>query len=244
MSKPLIGITTEHWSSSLTVPNRKVQGAMTSYIEAVLGAGGLPVLIPLALQGEDLLALYARLHGVLLPGGEDVDPGQYGAPLHPETGEVDPDRDRMEIELARKAVADQKPLLGICRGAQVFNIALGGTLYQDLPSEYPGVLPHYFRTPEYAPEHPAHSVKVEEDSLLARCLGTPIVQVNSRHHQSVREAALGLVITARAPDGVIEAVELPRHPFALGVQWHPENLQQRLEMKMLFERFVGACQAG
>jgi putative glutamine amidotransferase len=241
MSKPLIGITTERWSSSLTAPNPNVQGALTSYIDAVLGAGGLPVLLPLSLRDTDLHTLSAQLRGVLLPGGQDLDPGHYGAAPHPQTNGVDLARDWLEIELTRRAVAEHKPVFGICRGVQVLNVALGGTLYQDLPSEFPGALPHSFRTPEFPADHLAHDVKIEEASLLARCLGVPIVRVNSRHHQAVRAAAPGLVIVAHAPDRVIEAVEMPGHPFALGVQWHPENLQAQPEMRGLFETFVAAC---
>jgi putative glutamine amidotransferase len=238
MSKPLIGITTERWSSSLTQPNHNVQGMLTTYIEALLGAGGLPILIPLSPGDDDLRALYARLDGVLIPGGGDIDPTLYHAPQHPETHEIDPDRDRVELQLTRRAVEDRKPIFGICRGAQVFNVALGGTLYQDLPSERPSGLRHANPFPEFPREHLAHSLKVEEESQLARLLGAPIVSVNSRHHQAVKEVAPGVDVSARAPDGVIEALELPAHPFALAVQWHPENLQHLPEMRALFEKFV------
>ncbi len=241
MSKPLIGITTEHWPSSLTQPNHNVQGMLTTYIEALLGAGGLPILIPLSPGDDDLRALYARLDGVLIPGGGDIDPTLYRAPRHPETHEIDPDRDRVELQLTRRAVEDRKPIFGICRGAQVFNVALGGTLYQDLPSERPSDLRHANPFPEFPREHLAHSVKVEEESQLARLLGAPIVSVNSRHHQAVKEVAPGVDVSARAPDGVIEALELPAHPFALAVQWHPENLQHLPEMRALFEKFVEAA---
>lgn len=241
MSKPLIGITTERWSSSLTQPNHNVQGMLTTYIEALLGAGGLPILIPLSPDDDDLRALYARLDGVLIPGGGDIDSTLYHTPQHPETHEIDPDRDRVELQLTRRAVEDRKPIFGICRGAQVFNVALGGTLYQDLPAERPSDLRHANPFPKFPREHLAHSVKVEEESQLARLLGAPIVSVNSRHHQAVKEVAPGVDVSARAPDGVIEALELPAHPFALAVQWHPENLQHLSGMRALFEKFVEAA---
>jgi putative glutamine amidotransferase len=242
MSKPLIGLTTEHFSTGYTAePDRNAQGALITYIEAVIGAGGLPVLIPLSLAGDDLRAVYARLDGILVPGGADIDPAYFNQERHPKLGEVDPERDRVELEITRYAVEDGKPLLGVCRGLQVINVALGGTLYQDLPSEYPAtLLRHAHPVSEYPRDHLAHLVRVEEESHLARVLGTPLVQVNSRHHQAVREVAPSLEIVARAPDGVIEGVELPQHPFALGVQWHPENLQALPEMKRLFEGFVEA----
>ncbi len=135
----------------------------------------------------------------------------------------------------------RKPFFGICRGAQVFNVALGGTLHQDIASDFPEALGHYYIPPEFPREHMAHEVQVEEESLLARCLGAPIVKVNSRHHQSVKDLAPGLDIVARAPDGTVEAIELRGHPFALGVQWHPENLQHQPEMRALFVKFIRAA---
>jgi putative glutamine amidotransferase len=242
MPKPLIGLTTEHLSSgAFDQPDQNAQGMLKTYLEAVTGAGGLPVLIPLSLDGADLQAVYERLDGVLLPGGGDIDPAYFHEAHHPKLGEVDLERDRVEVELVRRAVQDGKPLLGVCRGVQVMNVALGGTLYQDLPSQYPGpLLRHAHPVRDFPRHHQAHPVQVEEDSQLARVLGTPIAQVNSRHHQAIKEVAPGAVVVARAPDGVIEGLEVPDHPFALGVQWHPENLQSQPEMKALFVRFVEA----
>jgi putative glutamine amidotransferase len=242
MAKPLIGLVASYWASPNQNPRARVQGQMSTYVDAILGAGGLPVLIPVALPAEDLAQLYGELAGLVLPGGGDVDPRHYAAAPHPATYSIDDDRDRVELYLTRQAVADRKPFFGVCRGIQVLNVALGGTLYQDLPSERPGALPHYFRAPEFAPDHMAHTIQVEEDSLLARCLGAPIAQVNSRHHQAARDVAPGLTVVARAPDGVVEALELPGHPFALGVQWHPENLQAEPGMRGLFEGLVQAAE--
>jgi putative glutamine amidotransferase len=243
MTPPLIGIVGERWSSSVTYPNRRVVGQLGSYVEAVLGAGGLPVIVP-PLPETRLAALYGRLDGVLLPGGADLDPALYQATPHPATNGIDPDRDAAELFLARRALADHKPLLGICRGAQALTVAAGGSLYQDLPTEFPNALAHSFSPPEHPVDHLAHPVRVEEDSLLARCLGEPVAQVNSRHHQAARQVPPGLQVVAWAPDGVIEAVEALGHPFGLGVQWHPENLQARPEMKALFVRFVQAAANG
>jgi len=245
MPKPLIGLTTEHFSTGYKAESdQDVQGVLGTYIEAVIGAGGLPVLIPLSLEGDDLHAVYERLNGVLVPGGCDIDPAYFHQERHPRLGDVDLERDRVELEVTRYAVEDGKPLLGVCRGLQVINVALGGTLYQDLPSEYTGqLLRHAHPIREFPREHIAHPVRVEEESRLARALGAPIVQVNSRHHQAIKDVAPSLEIVARAPDGVIEGVELPKHPFALGVQWHPENLQAQPEMKALFEKFVEAAKS-
>jgi len=242
--KPLIGLTTERFSSGyFAQPDQNVQGTLHTYIEAVLGAGGLPVLIPLTVTGDDLRELYQRLDGVLLPGGCDIDPAHFGETRSPQLGAVDVERDRSELSVAQLALADGKPLLGVCRGMQVMNVALGGTLYQDLPSEYPAALErHAHPVKEFPREHLAHPVRVAEDSRLARVLGAPMVQVNSRHHQAIKQVGAGLVVVAQAPDGVIEGVEKPDHPFALGVQWHPENLQAMPEMKRLLVKFVEAAQ--
>ena len=244
MPKPLIGLVAERWSSSTKHKNSRVQGQLSSYIDAILGAGGLPIIIPLLPDAEDLREIYARINGLILPGGGDLDPQQYLTPPHPATSSIDADRDEVELFLARRALADQMPLLGVCRGVQLFNVALGGNLYQDLPTEFPGCIDHYYHYPEYPLDHIAHSVQVEEDSLLAQCVGSPIVQVNSRHHQAPRDVAPGLIVVGRAPDGVIEAIEMPSHPFALGLQWHPENLQAQPEMRGLFEKFVAAAGRG
>lgn len=244
--KPLIGLTAERVSAPYGLqPNRDWQGVLRTYVEALSGAGAIPVIVPLGLSASDLLSLYTRLDGVLLPGGGDIDPAEFGEAPHPKlSDDVDPVRDATELALARQAIGDDKPLLAVCRGVQVLNVALGGTLYQDLPSQYPGVLKHSYRLREASRDYLAHSVHIEEDSHLARVLGASIVQVNSRHHQAIRDLAPGLQIVARAPDGVIEGVEHPAHRFVLGVQWHPENLQALPEMKRLFEAFVqAACKA-
>lgn len=243
MPKPLIGLTAERWSSGyLPLPDHDVHGVLRTYIEALLGAGALPVIVPLGLSEADRRALVARLDGLLLPGGGDVDPAEYGDTPHPKLADdVDPLRDAIEIGLARDAVATGLPLLAVCRGIQVLNVALGGTLIQDIPSEVSGAIRHSFRLSEAPREHLAHPVQIAEGSRLAEALGAPIVRVNSRHHQAIRAVAAGLEIVGRAPDGVIEGVELPGHPYLLGVQWHPENLQALPEMKRLFVSFVDAA---
>jgi len=241
--KPIIGIAAERESTSPDQPGFKFQGMLTAYIEAIREAGGLPVLIPLTLAEDDLDELPARLNGILIPGGGDIDPAAYQAAPHPQTKNIDADRDRLELGLTRQAVKQGRPFFGICRGLQVFNVALGGTLYQDLPSEHPGPIIHSYPWREFPPDRIAHTVKVEEESLLARCLSEgPLIEVNSSHHRAVKDLAPGLEITARASDGVVEAIELPTHPFALAVQWHPEHLPQP-EMRRLFERFIAAAKA-
>jgi putative glutamine amidotransferase len=219
MAAPLVGITT-----SITVgavPERAfVNGA---YIRAVQEAGGIPVLITPHFTPEVQAALWQRLDGLVLTGGGDIAPGRFGEARHPTVDEVSPARDELEIDLTRRAVADAVPLFAICRGIQVLNVALGGTLVQDLPSEWPNALSHS----QTAPRHqPTHAVKVMgEGTHLGRLLGTLELDVNSMHHQAIKQLGEGLREVAWAPDGVVEGVEMPGDdPFVLGVQWHPEEL--------------------
>ena len=237
MARPLIGITT---SRVLNNANIQVMSTAEAYVQAVYRAGGLPVLIPLGITDADLKALLARLDGLLFTGGGDIAPGRYGGQPHPRVYDIDPDRDRVEINLVQMAVDDGMPFLGICRGFQVLNVAMGGTMYEDILDQHPGALKHdYF--PGYPREMLVHPVRVAPGSRLAEILEQTEVEVNSLHHQGVRQVPEALRTTALAPDGIPEAVELPGHPFGLAVQWHPEWLQAHAPMRRLFEVFVGAA---
>ncbi|MGH2536683.1 MAG: gamma-glutamyl-gamma-aminobutyrate hydrolase family protein [Candidatus Promineifilaceae bacterium] len=240
--KPLIGCTTYVKNIALKRPYDLI-GAPASYIRALTAAGGIPVLIPLGLSEEDLMALFGRLDGLLLPGGGDIQPELYGGRRHVKMFSIEPERDRSEIFLARAAASQHKPMLAICRGIQVLNVALGGTLWEDIPSLLPEALPHH--TPDDLPRnHPLHTAAIAPGSLLERQLGRRETWVNSLHHQSVRDLAPELTITGTAPDGVVEAVELPGHPYALGVQWHPEVLiDDDPAMLCLFTGLVEAAAA-
>jgi len=219
MFAPLIGITT-----SLTVDKAPERASVNiAYIRAVQGAGGIPVLLPPHLSHEARAALWQRLDGLVLTGGGDIDPARFDQPRHPKTEEVAPARDELELGLTRRALDEDVPLFAICRGLQVLNVALGGTLIQDLPSERPGSRQHSQREPRH---EPTHAVKVMgEGTRLGRVLGTLEVNVNSMHHQAIDRLGFGLREVAWAPDGVIEGAELPDDDhFVLGVQWHPEEL--------------------
>jgi putative glutamine amidotransferase len=213
---------------------------MPSYIEAIKAAGGIPLLIPLGLSEEELQVIFQRLDGVLLPGGGDIEPNVYNGRSDVAMHDVDGQRDRTEIFMTRAAIDKRKPILGICRGIQVFNVALGGTLWEDIVSLVPEASNHDM--PEGLPSnYLAHEVTVKSESILARAMGVTERRVNSMHHQAVRDLAPDLVVTATAPDGVIEGVEVPDHPFAVGVQWHPENLvNDDPAMLSLFEGLVNA----
>ena len=237
MRKPLIGLTSSH------IPDpsgRPAFGINTPYAKSVTNANGLPVLIPLNLSNGDLDMLLIRLDGILFTGGYDINPRQYGNRPHPKVEGIDADRDRIEIHLVQSAIRVGKPFLGVCRGCQVINVALGGSLYEDLPEQFPGEVHH---DNHHLPRnYLAHIVNISSDSQLAQILTSASIQVNSLHHQGVRTLAEELRVTAIAPDGLIEAFELPSHPFGLAVQWHPEELQEHKSMRGLFREFIHSCQ--
>ena len=217
---PLIGVT------CMTIQAENVSprvGMSWSYVNVLLKAGAAPLLIPHITDRAILRAVYERLDGLLLPGGGDIDPVHYGEIRHEKCNQPSAERDSTELPLARWAMDGGMPLLAICRGIQVLNVALGGSLFQDIQSQVPGAERH-----DWYPNHPrdrlSHTVAVDPGTRLARITGDTTLEVNSLHHQAVKDLAPGLVETCRSPDGIIEAVEAPDHPFAIGVQWHPEEL--------------------
>lgn len=239
--RPLIGITafeTRH----INLPHLPIFALNRRYVMAIEAAGGAPLMVSPGLSEDSLRAIFDRLDGWLLSGGGDIDPACYGETPHPASTEISADRDQMELALARRAVDADKALLSICRGIQVFNVALGGTLVQHIPAQIPGALQHNFDGTQVARDHIAHPVRIAAGTRLGEVMGVDQAGVNSWHHQSLKQIAPGLKVTALSPDGVIEAVELPGHRFALGVQWHPEWLYDRQpEMKRLFEALVQAA---
>lgn len=237
--RPIIGLTTYRKVAGESSPT-SYMALMPAYIEAVAAAGGVPVLIPLGLDEEALLILFDRLDGLLLTGGGDIAGDQYRSEHTDYIFDVDEDRDRVELTLARQAIAQHKPLLAICRGHQLLNVALGGTLYEDVLKWMPGAIKHDFFG-VFPRNHQVHEVTIEPGSRLAATLGRPETNVNSLHHQGIRDLAPGLTAVAHAPDGLIEAVEANDHPFAVGVQWHPENLVEDVpSMRSLFRGLVEA----
>lgn len=233
----LIGITTYDGTSEIQTP---IAAVGLHYIRAILQAGGTPVLLPNQLGEAEWQEVYSRLDGILFTGGGDIEPGLFGGQAHPRVGELDPERDRLELPLLRFVVSQEKPFLGICRGLQVTNVALGGTLYTHIEDQHPGALKHDWY-PDIPRDTLAHPVRVEEGSRMAEILGEPLLQVNSLHHQGIKDLAPALKAVAYAPDGIIEAVELPDHRFGLAVQWHPEWLTDQEPMRKLFRAFVQAA---
>ena len=240
MPRPLIGVPTGREKSQrffglpLYIINQ-------TYVRAQEQLGALRLLIPLVLSETTLRGTFARLDGILLPGGEDLDPAHYGAERHPQLGPTDLERDRTELLLTEWALHAGMPLLGVCRGVQVINVACGGTLYQDLHSERPDLDKHDYFPPKFERFRIVHNVEVAADSLLARALGESHA-VNSMHHQGIATLGKGLRAVGVAEDGLVEAVEMPGLPFVLGVQWHPEELAKTdSHSGSLFLEFVRAA---
>jgi putative glutamine amidotransferase len=194
--------------------------AGSDYSQAVLHSGGAPVIIPAAQDPDSLSRILDSVQGLILSGGPDVHPKRFGEEPLAGLGEVDEALDSMELMAAGLALERDIPILAICRGIQVLNIALGGTLYQDIPSQVPDSLCHNPKTDKAVT---THTVRIKAGSRLRRIIGKPEIWVNSKHHQALKDPAPGLVVTARARDGVIEAVEHPDKRYVIGVQWHPEG---------------------
>lgn len=219
MSSPVIGVA---WPKADYVASLEKAGATVRVLVAERDA------LPSALDECD---------GLLLTGGVDVDPKEYGEAPHP-TVELDAARDAYELELARLAMAKDMPLLAICRGSQVLNVAAGGSLIQDLPSQHPSTIGHSITE---AKDAIAHDVAIEPGTCLSVLLGSPTIAVNSRHHQAVKDAAPGFVVSAMSPDGVVEAIERKDAAFCVGVQWHPENFWATGQFRSLFDGLVNAA---
>ena len=237
MFAPLIGITSGRESENGPVRHISVSEA---YIQAVIRAGGLPVIVPTGLPERDFEGLRSHLDGLLLTGGGDIDPARFAGRAHARIYDVDRERDNLEIGLAQLAVRSKWPFLAICRGIQVLNVALGGSLYTDIADQFPNALRHDYY-PDWPRDHNAHLIRVTPGSQLAGILGTTTFPANSLHHQGLDKVAPGLCPVAFAPDNLVEAVELiDSHPFGFGVQWHPEWLPDSAAMQALFQAFVQA----
>jgi len=244
MKPKLVGITC---SSNAAAPGLNARQFLnTAYVRAIEAAGGVPILIPNlseagAANTEALSRYLDAIDGLMLSGGVDVAPSCFGEEPHPELGEVDEDRDRTELALIRLAIERDYPVFGICRGVQVLNVALGGTLYQDLPSQIPACLSHRQSDNNLARGEFSHSIEIEPGTRLSEIVGASSMQTNSFHHQSLKDIAPGLVVTARAPDNIIEAVENPDSRFLVAVQFHPEETAPHDDLsRRLFEQFIRA----
>ena len=236
---PTIGISCTKIEQTALHPLRL--GQNRSYLNAVLRAGGVPLLIPHLTDPALLRVVYDQVDGLLLPGGIDIAPAFYDQAHHKELRQIDPEQDRVEMTLARWAMEENRPLLAICRGIQLLNVVLGGSLFQDIQAQVPGAQKHDWH-PEYPRNRISHTVTILPQTRLAQIIGTTTLPVNSMHHQALKEVAPGLKIVARAPDQIIEAVEAPEHVFAVAVQWHPEELLDTdPRSTLLFTALIEAC---
>jgi putative glutamine amidotransferase len=229
--RPIIGIT----CSSTDLSN----SISTSYVSAIENAGGTSILLP-SIRNDSCITDYIRLiDGLLLAGGVDVDPLYFGEEPRPLMGKIDVDRDYLEIHLIPEALKMDLPVLGICRGIQVLNVAMGGKIYQDISMSAKSILKHRQDAPgSYA----THTIDVQSESQLLRILGSSTIRTNSFHHQAVREAAPGFIISAVAQDGIIEGIESINHTFVVGVQFHPEQMwYNNPPITNLFVEYVSAA---
>lgn len=236
--RPIIGIPC--FAAERAGTRRPIFGNNQTYVRAIEQAGGAPVLIPLLENSESVAAIRARLDGLLLTGGGDLSPALYGEARLPECGEIEPERDATEIELTRWALDAGTPILGVCRGMQLLNVARGGTLYQDIVTQHPGSPRHDII--DQPRTHRAHGISLHPDARLAAILGTRAPHVNSLHHQAVKDPGEAVEIVGWSEDGIAEAMEVQGHRFALAVQYHPEELAPTDEAsRRLFAAFVAAC---
>jgi putative glutamine amidotransferase len=245
LSRPLIGITTQTLQAIDGIPVGLPHSVVMNqrYYHAAAMAGAAPVLIPLLDEVDTLRSIYERMDGILIPGGVDIDPAAFGEVPHEKLGRIDPARDHVEIQLAKWAVEDRKPILGLCRGLQVINVALGGTLYQDLEAEYPNAIKHdYFPNYGFERDYLAHDVALVSGTRLQHAMASDRIPVNSMHHQGIKVLGTALEPSATAPDGLIEAVESTDGSFVVGVQWHPEVFESSdPNTEQLFKAFLSAA---
>jgi putative glutamine amidotransferase len=213
---------------------------LRSYLDALVQAGGIPVLLPSSLPAEAVDRLCERLDGILFSGGGDISHDRYGGQEDSHIKEVDTERDSIELSLLEAIIQKEKPFLGICRGLQMINVGLGGNLYTNISDQIPAGMKHdYF--PGYSRSYLAHTVNIMDGTILMEIFGRSGISVNSLHHQGVKDVPKKLTPTAFAPDGLVEAIEMNSYPFGIAVQWHPECLGDQSEQRRLFEAFVQAA---
>lgn len=246
VTRPVIGLTTQTLHSIDGIPTGLPQSWVMNqrYFYAAAQAGAIPWMIPLLHDELDTLReIYLRLDGLLIPGGVDMDPRLYGEEIRKECGNLDPARDVVELQLTKWAIEDGKPVLGLCRGLQVINVARGGSLWQDLASQNPAFTKHdFFPTTGFERDYLAHEVDLKSGTRLQMLLDEPRVQVNSMHHQGIKKLGEALVASAVTDDGLIEAVEGQGDAFLVGVQWHPEVFEiAERHAGQLFGGFIQAA---
>lgn len=230
--KPLIGVTCSMES------DRSYYMTKNDNIRAIVKAGGIPLVLPYLSQNTDIDQMAEQIDGLYATGGYDIDPTIFGEEPHQKLGTIIPERDYFEIELTKKILSMDKPILGICRGSQILNLAAGGDMYQDIYAQKnEEILQHTQKSPR---DHGSHFVKVRKASLLHRLTHQEKIKVNSFHHQANRSVSEEFQISGVASDGVIEAIESKNHSFVLGVQWHPESMKDEVSTN-IYKNFIAAC---
>lgn len=235
--QPIIGISAGRERSDTNIQKICL---IDKYIEAIYHSGGIPIIIPTGLPVKSIPDLFARIDGILLTGGGDIETNRFNGDDHPRVYGVDNVRDQLEIELVHAALDIKKPLLGICRGIQIINVALGGDLYTDISDQKSEALRHDW-FPNYPRDLLAHDVVIESDSVLFSLVGLKQFMVNSLHHQAIRNLSDQLSASAFSPDGIVEAVEMKSHPYLIGVQWHPEWIYSVEPTNRIFVSFINAA---
>jgi putative glutamine amidotransferase len=236
MPSPLIGLTTRN----LTEPKYDLPLIVSpkSYSQMLLQSGAIPILIPVNLKPDYHQDLLTRIDGIIFTGGGDIDPAHFNGIPHEKISSVDKERDDTEINLFEQVCSLNLPFMGICRGLQLINVALGGSLYTHISDQLPNALEHAYFPPDNPTDHLAHPVKIKAGSQLAQILGTTEVEVNSLHHQGIQNLASEASPLAWAPDGLVEAIHVPSNPFGIAVQWHPEWLPDDKYSQALFTSLI------
>jgi putative glutamine amidotransferase len=237
MKNPIIGVTTYQGKNA---QGYTIIALLRAYTDALVQAGGIPVLIPVSIKNDTVSTVFERLDAILFTGGGDIALDRFNGISHPRVNGVDDERDSIEMALLDAFIRGEKPFLGICRGFQVINVGLGGTLYTDIEDQKPGAVKHDFY-PDFPRNYLAHDVKLEKGTRLRKILGKNSLQINSLHHQGVKDIPDKLIPAGYAPDGLVEAFELSNHPFGIAVQWHPEWLTDQPATRSLFRAFIKAA---
>lgn len=243
--KPLIGITCNYSTQDtpgiimkMGVLNQTWQMLASNYVDSIVNAGGIPILIPISENFESLEELVDRLDGIIISGGNDINPNLYNEFISKEVGTISPKRDKQEFEIVKYVLEKtSKPLLGICRGIQVLNVVCGGNLYQDL--EKVGLNNHFIDSSPL--NYGIHKVNIEKNSILYNIFEKDTIKVNSFHHQAIKTLGKNLKCIAKSQDGVIEAIYMEGNRFILGTQWHPEMMFDSLRNQNIFKKFVAEC---
>jgi putative glutamine amidotransferase len=241
--RPLIGITAGEVRDATRPDSITVQGQGYTYIDAIVRAGGLPIILPITTNKIVLRQIYERVDGLLLAGGNDLNPKLYREKAYPTTTDFSDERDATEIQLAKWALEEPKSILAICRGMQLINVLHGGTLYQELSVDLPTASDHMVSTKLKNNFHLAHELIIEPSSRLVKILGATKVYANSHHHQAIKKLGKDLIVSAKTVDGVIEAIEGTHQSYLIGVQAHPESLEKEVEPRWqkMFASFVEAA---